>query len=113
MYKTLQMIQAEQKSWASYNFPKNIGREMLHIPVMGVAEESGELCHHALKMIQGIRGTDAEHEANIKDAIGDISIYMMDICNKMGWDFEAVINEVWATVIQRDWQKNKENGVTA
>jgi NTP pyrophosphatase (non-canonical NTP hydrolase) len=112
VYKTLQQIQAEQKAWATYNFPMSEGQDKLWISALGAAEEVGELCHAVLKRHQGIRGTEVEHIAAIEDGIGDICIYLIDLCNRLGLDFEVCIDKTWAIVIQRDWQVNKQNGVS-
>lgn len=75
--KTLQEIQIEQRAWAL----KNFGERPSWHPLMGVMEELGELAHSLLKREQGIRGTRAEHDANIRDAVGDIMIFLMDFCS--------------------------------
>ena len=45
----------------------------------GIMEEVGEANHSILKMEQGIRGSKEEHLADLKDAIGDISIYTLNL----------------------------------
>ena len=101
----LQMWQAE---WAANNFLA--GRTDGIDPLLGVVEEVGELCHAILKQRQGIRGSFEEHEANAKDAVGDIIVYLADLCTRRGWDLNDIVNEVWFQVSNRDWTKNKENG---
>ena len=96
----LSQIQQEQAEWASRNFPN----KKLHQPILGAAEEVGELSHAFLKMEQGIRGTKEEHEVKMKDSIGDCCIFLMDFCNQMGWDFEEIIKETWDQVRKRDWK---------
>ena len=81
--------------------------------VLGAAEEVGELAHAFLKMEQGIRGKREEHEANMKDAVGDCVIFLMDLCNQMGWDFENIVDTTWSQVKQRDWKKNSHEGVVS
>ena len=83
----LLQIQKEQEEWAGRNFPNR----KLHQPILGATEEVGELAHAYLKMEQGIRGTKAEHEAAMKDAVGDCCIFLMDLCNQMGWDFGGIL----------------------
>lgn len=71
---TLKDLQTSLYHWQHYNFgPQNNDRLLL-----GIAEETGELCHSVLKNMQGIRGTPAEHTANMRDAIGDIMIYTLN-----------------------------------
>lgn len=105
----IKQAQAEHKEWAAYNFPNAEPWE----PVMGMAEEAGEACHAALKMRQGIRGTEQEHLHELADALGDEFIYMMDVANKYGLDLETCIQMALAEVKQRDWQKHSKDGVSA
>lgn len=102
----ISLIQNEQKAWVKHNFPTSTP---LWVSALGVAEESGELCHAVLKQSQGIRG---DHSAEMIDAIGDITIYLIDLCNKLGLDFESVVHLTWQTVKQRDWIKYPKNGVS-
>jgi|WetSurMetagenome_2_1015567.scaffolds.fasta_scaffold10221_5 NTP pyrophosphatase (non-canonical NTP hydrolase) len=103
----LKQLQQEHLTWSLENFPDN--RDPIH-PVLGVVEEVGELSHALLKQAQGIRGSHAEHEAAAQDAIGDIVIYLCDVCSRRGWDFDEIVYRTWAQVKQRDWQKNKVTG---
>lgn len=96
---SLKRIQAEQNDWSKRNFPN----KKPHQPILGAAEEVGELAHAFLKMEQGIRGTKEEHSEKMRDAIGDCCIFMMDLCNQMGWDFEEIIQQTWQHVQKRDW----------
>lgn len=82
----LSKIQAEVGEWALRNFPK----ATVHQPLIGVAEECGELCHAHLKAEQGIRGTLEEHLAAKKDAIGDMMIFLMHYCVLAGIDWIEV-----------------------
>lgn len=79
----LTRLQAEVAEWALRNFPN----ATIHQPLIGVAEECGELCHAHLKAEQGIRGTPEEHLAAKKDAIGDMVIYLMHYCALAGIDW--------------------------
>jgi NTP pyrophosphatase (non-canonical NTP hydrolase) len=105
----LHNMQLEHKVWVEHNFPNSTE---LWVPALGVAEEAGELCHAILKMSQGIRGTKQEHRAAVEDAVGDICIYLMDLCNKMDLSFELSILRTWREVRQRDWIKYPKNGRT-
>jgi NTP pyrophosphatase (non-canonical NTP hydrolase)/plasmid maintenance system antidote protein VapI len=106
--KTLNLyeLQLEHLEWASHNFPDN---DKVN-PILGVCEEAGELAHAVLKMRQNIRGSEQEHREEIEDAIGDICIYLLDVCNKYGFNLERVIRKTWNEVKQRDWKKNPVNG---
>ena len=70
-------------------------------------EELGELCHAILKQEQGIRATNA---ADVKDALGDMMIYTMDLCNHLGLNLYNVTYETWEKVRQRDWKRFPTNG---
>jgi len=105
---TLSEFQRQQKIWADHNFPGNDWTS----PMLGLTEELGELAHALLKQKQKIRGTHAEHEAAAQDAVGDLMVYLADLCSKRGWDFQAIVEKTWAHVASRDWIKFPKNGVT-
>lgn len=120
--ETLQSIQQRVKEWAAHNFPK----AMPYQPLLGIAEEVGELVeadganpestgsllgtvaalgrlnHAHLKADQGIRGTPEEHAAKKMDAL----------CNKHGLDFFACVLMAWNEISGRDWQEFPKNGRT-
>ncbi len=73
--KTLLDLQKELYFWQEYNFGEQSDRRM----VLGICEESGELCHAHLKLEQGIRGNQDQLRAEAKDAIGDICIYALNL----------------------------------
>jgi NTP pyrophosphatase (non-canonical NTP hydrolase) len=102
----LRKLQEEQRAWVAHNF----GDRPWQMPLMGVAEEVGELNHALLKQWQGIRGTNAEHEEAAKDAVGDIVVFLADLCSARGWDFGAIVEETWSKVLRRDWRADPENG---
>lgn len=68
----------ERNAWVAHNFPK--ARTPLD-SFLGCIEELGELTHAELKLAQGIRGDAALHEANAKDAVGDLTIYLLGLMN--------------------------------
>ncbi len=74
----LDEIQREHALWIKKNFPSRPDKSF-H-PLLGVVEEVGELSHAVLKRDQGIR-LNENHGENIKDAVGDIVIYLLDFCN--------------------------------
>lgn len=102
----LRKFQLEHKVWLEHNFPGGLS----HDGLLGVVEEVGELAHAHLKRSQGIRGEDSKHVADIKDAIGDIIIYLASYCNTNGHDLENCLKFAWQEVKERDWQKNKVDG---
>jgi NTP pyrophosphatase (non-canonical NTP hydrolase) len=103
----LALIQEQVKEWANRNF----GNVQSWQPLIGMQEELGELSHAFLKREQGIRGTVGEHNAAIRDALGDIVIYMLDFCQRENIELEEVIRLTWSAVKVRDWQKNPATGV--
>lgn len=108
--KTLTELQAEQAEWAHDNF-ETYHDDHWWVPLLGAAEELGELCHAALKEHQGIRGYDhAKTREAEKDAIGDTVIYLMDFCNRRGYDMGEVVNEVWDQVKERNWKERPVTG---
>lgn len=86
--KTVSTIQAEHAAWVSKNFGESRG---LRHPAMGIVEEVGELFHAVLKSEQGIRGTKEEHDAAIKDAIGDVCIYAIDYTSRLGMRLSDIL----------------------
>ena len=105
---TIDEIQDEHFSWAQHNFPDADVTQA----VLGVCEEAGELAHAHLKSLQNIRGTLSEHSLELQDAIGDIVIYLLHICNLHGWSLDQIIDDTWRTVKKRDWIKFPEDGRT-
>lgn len=77
---TLQDLQESLYAWQIYNFGEQDNRRVL----LGVCEESGELCRAQLKMEQGIRGGAAHYEAALTDAIGDIMIFLLNYVSGLG-----------------------------
>jgi NTP pyrophosphatase (non-canonical NTP hydrolase) len=106
MERTLNEIQEEVRDWANHNFGH---REDWH-PLMGAVEEIGELAHAFLKRAQGIRHSRAECDAMIRDALGDIMIYLFDFCDMQGISLSDAVEETWSRVKKRDWTKNLVDG---
>jgi len=102
------MLQAQMKVWQAHNFP---GREEWK-PLLGVGEELGELNHAFLKLKQGIRGTPEQHRAKMKDAIGDLLIFLADFCNSQDLNMTDCMITTWCDVKKRDWIKYPLNGVS-
>lgn len=87
-------LQRDQYAWAR----KNFGPCRSRWPLMGIAEETGELLHSQLKQEQGIRGAPQEHEAKKKDAVADITIYLFEYCSCMGWQVVDLLVEEETTL---------------
>ena len=99
MPSELPFLQAKVHTWRERNFPDADDTQQL----LGIAEECGELSHAHLKAMQRIRGSQAEHDAAARDAIGDLAIYMMGYCSYRGWDLMEIIQETADHVLKRDW----------
>lgn len=89
----LSTLQAEVGEWAKRNFPEATSIQ----PLIGIAEECGELCHAHLKSMQEIRGSEAEHLAAKKDAIGDMMIFLMHYCSLAGYDGSEAVRRAIRT----------------
>lgn len=74
---TLEIAQKEVGEWALRNF----GEQGSYIPLMGMLEELGELCE----------ARDRCDVGKMRDAIGDIGIYMLHYCAVRGWS----MSELW------------------
>lgn len=108
---TLEVVQAEHLVWSEHNFGTKPGDDVAN-PFIGAVEEMGELAHALLKKRQGIRGTPEEHDAAAKDAIGDVMIYLIHLCNLNGWSMRDILEETWQEVGSRDWRSFPKNGRT-
>lgn len=104
---TFRQLQEEQRAWVKHNFPTRTYNHCF----MGVVEEVGELAHSFLKQEQGIRGTKLEHEEVAKDSVGDIVVFLSDLCEARGWDFQTIIETTWSQVKQRNWKNNSLDGI--
>ena len=102
---SLRELQHKAMVWKERNF----GKGKPHQPLLGLAEEVGELAHAHLKIEQGIR-TGEGLEAKRLDAVGDIFIFLMDYCNVNGLDLDECITKTWAEASKRDWLNNKKTG---
>ena len=118
---TIAEVQKQQREWALRNFGSE---QSSTLSFLGIVEELAEwakasddheligmtmlvgtLAHAHLKSEQGIRTTEP-HEADAKDAIADMFIFMCDYCSRRGWDLEDIIWSTWNKVKQRNWKEN-------
>lgn len=72
-------MQARQKAWSD----KNFGQQPPYMPMFGIIEEIGELVQ--------AHGSGSTEE--VKDAIGDIVIYLIAYCNSRSWPVHALWDE--------------------
>lgn len=104
---TLTQLQGEVADWTHRNFPEPHEYKK---PFMGLVEEVGELAHSLLKQEQGIRGDHDQHEIAAQDAVGDIVIYLCDLCHERGWDLQEIVEGTWSVVKRRNWQADAKRG---
>src|SRR4051812_10546945 len=71
----------QRDEWVAHNFPDTPSPEG---SILGIIEECGELAHAALKAEQNIRGSKEKHIEDAKDAIGDLSVYLLGIMDYTG-----------------------------
>lgn len=123
----LDTLQIEIESWRADNFGpksesfKSVRRfmdqdnnAMMITQLLGMNEEIGELTHAVLKKMQGIRGMDdpLTFKTAAMDAIGDIFIYAMGLCDTLNLDMSDCLDKTAESVLKRDWNANKESGET-
>jgi NTP pyrophosphatase (non-canonical NTP hydrolase) len=124
--RTIAELQTEVLRWQRHNFPDQCSHE----PALGVPEELGELweaalglislgglsalvgrvCHAELKLQQSIRGTREELQARLEDAIGDLVIFLVNLCNTRGLNLQRIVDRTWSEVSKRDWKRDPLKG---
>lgn len=67
-------------AWIAHNFPNSDKTDT----ILGVVEEYGEFTHAYLKQKQAIRGTAEQHDEDMKDAIGDMTVYLLGVMSYSG-----------------------------
>ena len=102
----LKLAQMQVGEWSR----KNFGDQPAEWRLLGATEELGELCHGYLKLLQGIRGDEQKHRDECADAVGDIIIYLLDFCERAGFDADLCLYNAWKQVRERDWKANRETG---
>lgn len=108
----LSELQREHDEWITTNFGEGDDTRLLQVALV-VAEEVGELCHHVVKMEQGIRGSREFHTEKIVDAVGDIVIALAGVPTALNMDYGESVQTAWDEVKKRDWAKHKGDGVSS
>lgn len=97
---SLNLIAIEVGKWASVNFPNRQDWQA----VVGMQEELGELAHAFLKRKLGIRHSNAEALEKEQDAIGDLLIFLLNHCDRQGFNVEKILTKTWEKVSKRNWR---------
>lgn len=106
--RSLATLQMRVHDWRKKAYPDTRGIEL---QALGVAEESGELCHAVLKYKQGIRGYDfAKTHDEVGDAIGDIIIYAMGVADMLDISVEEALYKTVDHVINRNITQGSDAG---
>lgn len=100
----IERTQDEVAEWVARNF----GNENELATFGGMVEEAGEVLRAAVKRSQGIRGTRAEWDAEVRKEVADVFVKLCDIAQYEGFSLAEAIAERWADVRQRDWVNDKQ-----
>jgi NTP pyrophosphatase (non-canonical NTP hydrolase) len=84
---TLKQLQEEQRPWVKHNF----GDRPTHQPLLGIVEEIGELSEALERLVR--EGGKEVTFTEIKDALADITIFLVDYASAVGWDMEFIEKE--------------------
>lgn len=110
----LSELQKRLKKWQENNFDNDCtGPEWM---ALGATEELGEVAHIIVKAKQRIRqhqsGLDDNSLNKLADGVADTVIYLIQLCSHLGIDFGKTLFYTAETVMQRNWRKNKTDGVS-
>jgi NTP pyrophosphatase (non-canonical NTP hydrolase) len=100
--KWLDDLQQQVSRWQLANFPDCEEWEL----ALGVCEEAGELAQCVLKIHRQMRKSEFD-EDRLKDAVGDIVIFLMGVCDSRGWLLSETIKDTAKKVMARDWRSQK------
>lgn len=91
----LRQLQGHVGQWARHNFGDNVSKLTGHVlhghalgslaPLLGIVEEVGEMCH-------------ADNDAELRDAVGDVAIYLCDYAEREGfplWEIDPEPRSGW------------------
>ena len=97
-WDALDGLQKEVNAWQRKNFPDCQAWEL----ALGVSEEAGEIADYVLKSHRNIRSDDFPEE-RLKDAVGDIVVYLFGVCDQHGWLLSQVLTGTVREVLTRTW----------
>ncbi len=103
MIPELDDLQARVAVWKSKNF--GVMPDTLHAAKL--LEEAGEAGHAIVRLYHQEQGkkVNPKSEANLRDALGDIVIVLMNIANNHGWLLSEVIQDTLDEVLARDYSE--------
>ena len=109
----LNILQTRLSRWQKKNFKEeDCAAEWM---IAGAVEEIGEAAHIILKARQKIRkyqaGFDEVAREDLKDAVGDAVIYLMQLCSQTGIMFGGAVFDTADGVLERNWKDKKKDGV--
>ncbi len=101
MIEGLDLLQARFAAWHERNFGKM--DDTFHITKL--FEEAGEAAHAVIRLYHKAQGKKVNScsEANLRDALGDVVIILMNLANNHGWSLGEIIQEVSDEVLARDY----------
>jgi NTP pyrophosphatase (non-canonical NTP hydrolase) len=97
-WDALDGLQKDINAWQRNNFPHCQEWEL----ALGVSEEAGEIADCVLKSHRKIR-SDEFPEERLKDAVGDIVLYLFGICDHHDWLLSQVVSRAAREVLARKW----------
>lgn len=74
---------------------------------LGACEEMGEVSRCVLKRSQEIRATEHVWRMRAEEEIGDVIVYLMQLCTLLDLDIEACIERAASKVLARQWKKKE------
>src|SRR5882757_7645845 len=95
----LDRLQYDVLQWQARNFPDCAEWEL----ALGVCEEAGELAQCVLKLHRRMRKEEFD-EAKLKDAVGDIVVFLIGVCGARGWRLSEVVSSTADEVLRRSWR---------
>lgn len=103
MIPELDALQYRVDVWSGNNF--GALPDTFHITKL--TEEVGEAAHAVVRLFHESQGkkVNPKSEENLKDALGDIMVILMNLANNHGWALGNIIQEVADEVLARDYTK--------
>ena len=91
--KHIQKIRTDVDHEANFDEAQGNVRDMTCDPL--------EFCEPSLREPSG-----PQNIVKAKDSVGDIFIYLCDVCFRNGWDLGEIVSATWDEVKNRDWRTN-------